>query len=135
MLLIGRAMATLLRPSRSRWHDLVREPSRVQQLQVSRQDFVDRITRDQPDGGDLDHGAPGFGPIGFREANRQHRCLYSNPGTRTHSRSTAPGTARPAATRAGTPAPAPAPRPSATAPASAGRPARPPRPPSASPAP
>jgi hypothetical protein len=76
MRLICRAMAPFLQPARPRGHNFVRKAARRQRLQVSRQNLVDRIVSNQSDGRDLNHRAPGFGPLGARQANGQHYDLH-----------------------------------------------------------
>src|SRR6266481_5774365 len=75
MLLIGRTMSPLLWPSRSRFHDLVAKAAGGQYLKVCRKNFVEWIIGNQPNGRNLDHGSPGFGPLGFGEANHQHIAI------------------------------------------------------------
>src|SRR5205823_13927774 len=72
MLLIGRAMATLVRPLRLCFHDLVIQATRRQRFEMHGQHFIEWIISDEPDRCDFDHGPPSFAPLGFWQTNCQH---------------------------------------------------------------
>ena len=61
--------------SRLRTNDFKCNPAGGQQFQVSRQDLIKRIVRNQTHGRQLYHGAPGFRPFCLGKSNCKHSRL------------------------------------------------------------